>query len=76
MPDGATAPFCTAAVAAAAAAAAVVTAAAAATAAAVYCHCCLSAGDEHYAVARGVQKVLQDYKNLQVSPQGLEGYSK
>jgi F-type H+-transporting ATPase subunit beta len=23
------------------------------------------AGDEHYAVARGVQKVLQDYKNLQ-----------
>ena len=22
-------------------------------------------GDEHYAVARGVQKVLQDYKNLQ-----------
>lgn len=26
-----------------------------------------SAGDEHYAVARGVQKVLQDYKNLQVS---------
>jgi hypothetical protein len=31
--------------------------------------CCLlvtPAGDEHYAVARGVQKVLQDYKNLQV----------
>lgn len=27
----------------------------------------LPAGDEHYAVARGVQKVLQDYKNLQVS---------
>lgn len=26
--------------------------------------CCI-AGDEHYAVARGVQKVLQDYKNLQ-----------
>ena len=25
----------------------------------------LSLGDEHYAVARGVQKVLQDYKNLQ-----------
>jgi F-type H+-transporting ATPase subunit beta len=25
----------------------------------------LPAGDEHYAVARGVQKVLQDYKNLQ-----------
>ena len=23
-------------------------------------------GDEHYQVARGVQKVLQDYKNLQV----------
>jgi F0F1-type ATP synthase beta subunit len=22
-------------------------------------------GDEHYATARGVQKVLQDYKNLQ-----------
>ncbi len=27
-------------------------------------------GDEHYGVARGVQKVLQDYKNLQV-----RGYS-
>lgn len=25
----------------------------------------LALGDEHYAVARGVQKVLQDYKNLQ-----------
>merc|ERR1711966_418595 len=25
----------------------------------------LSLGDEHYATARGVQKVLQDYKNLQ-----------
>ena len=24
-------------------------------------------GNEHYGVARGVQKVLQDYKNLQVS---------
>jgi F-type H+-transporting ATPase subunit beta len=29
-------------------------------------HLCFAfAGDEHYAVARGVQKVLQDYKNLQ-----------
>ena len=25
----------------------------------------LALGDEHYATARGVQKVLQDYKNLQ-----------
>jgi F0F1-type ATP synthase beta subunit len=25
----------------------------------------LTAGDEHYNIARGVQKVLQDYKNLQ-----------
>ncbi|MGB2073984.1 MAG: F0F1 ATP synthase subunit beta, partial [Henriciella sp.] len=25
----------------------------------------LTLGDEHYATARGVQKILQDYKNLQ-----------
>ena len=25
----------------------------------------LALGDEHYSTARGVQKVLQDYKNLQ-----------
>lgn len=30
-------------------------------------------GDEHYAVARGVQKVLQDYKNLQVRGAGPAG---
>lgn len=29
------------------------------------CFCRDPVGDEHYAVARGVQKVLQDYKNLQ-----------
>jgi hypothetical protein len=31
-------------------------------------------GAEHYAVARGVQKVLQDYKNLQVRLGVLQGF--
>jgi F-type H+-transporting ATPase subunit beta len=30
-------------------------------------------GEEHYNIARGVQKVLQDYKNLQVRGAGGEG---
>jgi F-type H+-transporting ATPase subunit beta len=30
-------------------------------------------GQEHYGVARGVQKVLQDYKNLQAGPMNTYG---